>query len=326
MPRVSSAPEDAYHFKGSFEEGWGVVTAAEAVVFQFPPTKEAKNGRPAGSQDPPQLMARLEIQRMVDGDGNKNPAPTEEVLLPIQKPDKGTGELSACHPGNFPDANPEADPEDMGGELGASGNTLYAMQDGYAINEKCKWMRFTSSLQAKGFKPAILKRTFFTDLVGLYAFFKNETVKGGSPEFDGTAFVVDKIVRFPYEKGAADAAKPTAKVKASTGSKPVAAAATKPVSDAPESNGASGGTDPQEIALAVLTDTLAPSKKGQTLKDMPKLKLEALMASNKHKPAIPAEIKKQVLDQFKDEDWIRAVGESTELFAFAADGSVTFAA
>ena len=74
--------------------------------------------------------------RMIDGDGNKNPAPTEEVLLPIQKPDKGTGELSSCHPGNFPDANPEADPEDMGGELGASGNTLYAMQDGYAINEK----------------------------------------------------------------------------------------------------------------------------------------------------------------------------------------------
>ena len=154
MPRVSSAPEDAYHFKGSFEEGWGRVVSADYIVFQFPPAKEARGTpgtasyRAAGSQDPPQLMFRMEIQRYADGDGNKAGVPAEEVLLPIQKPDKASGAL-ACHPGKFPDGNPELDPEDAGGELGASGDTLFAMTDGYAINDKCKYMRFTHSLRSE---------------------------------------------------------------------------------------------------------------------------------------------------------------------------------
>src|ERR1700685_2768172 len=102
MPRVSSAPEDAYHFKGTFEEGWGKVTSARAIVFQFPPQKEASNDRPAGHQDPPQLMVELDIQRYADGEGAKSGAPPEQVLLSIQKPSKDTGMLDACHPGNYP--------------------------------------------------------------------------------------------------------------------------------------------------------------------------------------------------------------------------------
>lgn len=321
MPKVSSAPEDAYRFKGSFEEGWGTVVGASFLNFQFPPTKEAKGNRPAGSQDPPQLMCRLEIQRYIDGEGNKNPAPPEEVLLPIQKPDKMTGELTACHPGKYPDGNVEGDPEDMGGDLGAEGDTLYAMQDGYAINEKCKYMRFTQSLQEKGFKPAILKRTWAADLVGLYGFFKNVQVKGQTAEFDGTAFVVDKIVRFPYEKtagGAGDKAKPAAKGKA--GATAVAAAAPA----AAAATTASNDFDADETIMAIMTDTLGPAKTGQTLKDMKKVRLEALMALNKHKPAVESGNKKAVMDAMTEAK-LKEIGEATGTFAVADDGSVTFA-
>jgi hypothetical protein len=238
-----------------------------------------------------------------------------------------TGELTACHPGKYPDGNVEGDPEDMGGALGAEGDTLFAMQDGYAISDKCKYMRFTASLQEKGFKPAILKRTWAADLVGLYAFFKNVQVKGGSAEFDGTAFVVDKIVRFPYEKSAAgDAAK---------GGKGKPAAASKPAAPAPDSaaafNKAKEDTakaqflfDADEIVMAVLTETLAPAKTGQTLKDLKKVRLESLMALNKHKPAVDAANKKAVMDAMT-ETKLQEIGEATGVFTVADDGSVTFA-
>ena len=116
------------------------------------------------------------------------------------------GQLNAVHPGKYEDGNPESDATDMGGALGATGDTLFALADGYQINDNVKWMRFCASLVEKGFKPAILKRTYFPDMVGLYAFFKNVTKKMGN--YDSKLFVVDKIVRFPYEKSAAgDAAK-----------------------------------------------------------------------------------------------------------------------
>ena len=328
MPRVSSAPEDAYHFKGTFEEGWGKITAAAFVVFQFPPMKEAKGDRPAGYQDPPQLMMRLEIQRYTDDAGNKAGTPPEEVLLPIQKPDKTTGELSACHPGKFVDGNPESEPTDAGGELGAEGDTLFAMTDGYAINEKCKYMRFTKSLTEKGFKPAILKRSFSGDLVGLYGFFKNVQVKGATAEFDGNAFVVDKIVEFPYEKKApAPAAAASAPKAAKTASKangapvPDPAAAAAPAAAAPEA----GDQSAEDIAQAIVTETLTTTRKGALLKDAKKLRVEALMCVSKHKPAVPAELKKAVQD-FLTEDWLLEFGQAVGVIEMQADGQIQIAA
>ena len=123
------------------------------------------------------------------------------MLLSIAGADKMDGQLNAVHPGKYEDGNPESDATDMGGSLGATGDTLFALADGYQINDNVKWMRFCASLVEKGFKPAILKRTYFPDMVGLYAFFKNVTKKMGN--YDSKLFVVDKIVRFPYEKSAA---------------------------------------------------------------------------------------------------------------------------
>ena len=318
MPKVSSAPEDAYKFKGSFEEGWGVITGACAIVYQFPPQKEASEGRQAGHQDPPGLFAQLTIQRYADGEGNKAAAAEEEVLLSIASADKMDGQLNAVHPGKYEDGNPESDATDMGGSLGATGDTLFALADGYQINDNVKWMRFCASLVEKGFKPAILKRTYFPDMVGLYAFFKNVTKKMGN--YDSKLFVVDKIVRFPYEKSAAgDAAKGKA-AKPAAG-KPAATAA----APAPATVAASNGSfDADETVMAVLTETLAPAKTGQTLKDLKKVRLESLMALNKHKPAVDAANKKAVMDAMT-ETKLQEIGEATGVFSVADDGSVTFA-
>lgn len=318
MPKVSSAPEDAYKFKGSFEEGWGVVTGACAIVYQFPPQKEASEGRQAGHQDPPGLFAQLSIQRYSDGEGNKAAAAEEEVLLSIAGADKMDGQLNAVHPGKYEDGNPESDAADMGGSLGATGDTLFALADGYQINDNVKWMRFCGSLVEKGFKPAILKRTYFPDLIGLYAFFKNVTKKMGN--YDSKLFVVDKIVRFPYEKsaGAPAAAKGKGAAAKPAATTPAAAATAAPAA-------VSNGTfDPDETVMAVLTETLAPAKTGQTLKDLKKVRLESLMALNKHKPAVDAANKKAVMDAMT-ETKLQEIGEATGVFAVAEDGSVTFA-
>ena len=82
MPRVSSAPEDAFHFKGSFEEGWGEIVDAKSVVFQYPPQKEASGNRLAGFQSPPGLFVCLSIQRYLDKT-TKAGVPAEEVMLSL---------------------------------------------------------------------------------------------------------------------------------------------------------------------------------------------------------------------------------------------------
>ena len=316
MARVSSAPEDAFHFKGTFEDGWAEVIGAKALVFQYPPSKEARGDRPAGHQDPPGLFACLELQRHVDGDGNKAGTPPEEVLLSIQRASKDTGMLDACHPGNYPEGDTNADPGDCGGDLGSEGNTLFAVADGYQLNDKTKWMAFTQSLQEKGFKPAILKRTYFPDLIGLRAYFKTETRKKFRDDqtADPTVFAVTEIKQFPYEKGAA---KPVATTKDKPGPK------SQPTTVAPAATSSSATLGAEDIASAIVTTTLTNTQKGHTLNDGKKLRVLALMAINLHKPAVPPALKKAVIDCMT-EDWLTAIATAHDLIDVADDGKITF--
>jgi hypothetical protein len=310
MHRVSSAPEDAFHFKGGFADGWGKITSAKALVFQFPPDKESSR------QGPPGLFACLEIQRFNDNAGNQSAEQPSEVLLSIQSANKESGELNLCHPGRFVDGNPDSDPEDMTGELGAEGDTLFAVQDGFQLNDKTKWMTFTTSLQEKGFQPKILKRTWFNDLVGLYAYFKTETRKKFRDDQtnDPTVFLVTEIKEFPYELKPAAKGKPAPKGKAAASATAPAAAAVEPASESAE-----------EIAAAILSKTLAPARKGVVIADIKRLKIEALMAISKHKPAVPAELKKAVQNQLGDDDWLEATGAAEGLFEILENGQVKFA-
>lgn len=333
MAKVSSAIGDAMHLAQGFKDGWGVITAARSLVYQFPPMKEAKGDLPAGYQGPPALFVELEIQRYADGDGNKTSDPPETKLLSVQKPSKDTGLLDLVHPGKYTDENFD-DAVDCGGDLGAEGDTLFALKDGYQLLDSCGWWRFALSAQEDGFKPEIMKRTFFPDLVGLYAYFTTVTL----PKFrdnmtnDPTAFVVKKgtTKRFPYEqvKGTATAAAPAKSAGKPAGAKgkPAAAApaaAAPAAAPAPATNGATTITA-DEIATALLIDTLAPAKRGVTLSDSKKLRVEALMCMSKHKPAIPQELKKAVQDTLT-EDWLTATGLANGLFDIADDGRIVFA-
>lgn len=338
MARVSSAPEDAYHLSGKFADGWGKVTDCKVVMFQYPPMKEAKGNRPAGHQDPAALVAELTIQRYVDGDGNVAASQPETKMLGIQKGTPGVDEndnpimVYPVHPGKYPDDNPELDPVDCGDALGAEGNTLFALQDGFALNDKCGWMVFTQSLQEDGFKPAILKRTFFDDLIGLYAYFVTET----RPKFrqdqteDPTAFVVKKgTTRIrPYEKqtaGAAAGMAKAAKGAAAGGAKKTAAAAPKaPVAPATSDADSNGAADPETLATSVLK-SVAGANKGTVYPNATKLSVQLLLGMNKLKPPIPAELKKAVQDQLKDSDWVAAVGMGEDVLAVNDDGSIQFA-
>jgi len=325
MPKVSSAPEDAFHFKGTFEDGWGEVVDAKAVVFQYPPAKET------GRQDPPALFAELSIERHRDGESGKVGTPAEQVLLSIQRASKESGVLDACHPGDYPDGNVDADPIDKGGDLGAEGNTLFAIQDGYQLNDKTKWMSFTASLQEKGFKPAVLKRTYFNDLIGLKAYFKTETRQKfrDNQTNDPTVFVVTEIKQFPYEKQATGKVGAKKKETASAASPKANAVPAVPAASAGAGQAAlapngAAGADASDLATSIVQEVSA-KKKGVSLPNTNKLKLEFLMGVNAHKPPVPADSKKAVIDQLSDVDWLLGVGMAYELFSAGEDGSIKFA-
>ena len=329
MPRVSSAPEDTFHMKGSWQDGWDKIVACQSIVFQFPPMKEAKYGREAGWQGPPELYAELTVQRYLDGDGNVSPSQPEEILLKIQGPNKETGLLDLFHPGNYPDGNLGAEPEDAGGELGAVGNTVYSLKEGLQLMENCKWVKFCASLQEKGFKKEILRRTYFPDMVGLYAFIKTVTGKKYNDKMDSdpTWLVASEVKEWPYEKKATGASstgkKAAGKPPAASapGPKPVANAAASP--SAVESNGA-GELTVEEWAVAVVTDTLVPAKRGQVVASVAKLKVDAFMAISKHKPSVPAVLKKEVQNQLGNEEWLVDLGAIAG-YEVQADGKVSFA-
>jgi hypothetical protein len=217
----------------------------------------------------------------------------------------------------------------MGGELGAEGNTVFAAQDGFQFNDKVKYMRFCQSLQERGFKPAILKRTYFPDFIGLRAFFKTETskmtIKG--QDRDASIFIVTEIKQFPYEQAAAKPkAAPKGKANASAGAaaKPNGAAtptATTTTATATTTIAASA----EDIATDIVTTTLRTAKSGQTISDSKKLKVEALMAVIKHKPPVPTELKKAVNETLSNEDWLLTVGQVNEVFSVDDNGRIVFA-
>jgi len=332
--RVSSAKEDAFHMKSSFADGWGEVVGARSLMFQFPPNKET------GKQDPPQLMCQLEIQRYRDGDfKDKEGSEPEEVLLKIAGPSKDTGRVEDIHVGNCPDDNVENEPVDVGNELGMEGNTLYAVKDGYQLNDKGKYMQFCISLEEKGFKPAILKRTFFPDFIGLRAYFKTITLKKFRDDMtnDPTAFVVTEIKQYPYEakagkatgatgkkSGAASTQKATSTASAPKSSKE-ASAAPPAAEDSADGNAGNAVLSAEDIATAILTTTFKNAKAGATLADVKRLKVEVLMAMPKHKPAVPADMKKDVMSQLGDEDWLIAMGSANEVFEVQDDGKIVVA-
>ena len=321
MPRVSSAPEDAFHFKGSFEEGWGEIVDAKSVVFQYPPQKEASGNRPAGFQSPPGLFVCLSIQRYLDKT-TKAGVPAEEVMLSLAAAGKDTGMLDSVHPGRYPNGDLNAEPEDCGAELGTEGDTIVAIKDGFALNDKTKWMTFATSLTEKGFKPAELKASYFPALIGTIAHFKNETRKGSGniPNYD--VFVVSEIAKYGYENKKKGAAKDGSKEVSKSGANAPSSGATR-AEATDEAQGAESGAI--ETVCRNLAAAMVSKNKGATLTDIKKARLAVLMEINNHKPPITdAALRKGVQDTVTFE-WLQEYGLDTGSFDVQPDNKVVFA-
>ena len=339
MGVVKTSEDNLYHALQGFKEGWGIVTAARVIVFQFPPAKEAKFGKQVGDQDPPSTFVQLTIQPMQDGNGNKAPLEPSEKLLGVQKPDQ-MGVLR-CFPGTYVEGSDFKEAVGSGPELGAEGDTIYTDEDGFAISDNSPWWRFAKSLIEDGFKPAILARTYMPDLVGLYACFKSITLPKfrDNMESNPTAFIVEKgstKVR-PYEakdvtagavkgkKQTGSSPKPSSAPASNAGSAPATASAPTPAQT--ETSTAGDTVDPEDLATAVVTSTLAKKLAGQTLPSIARVKAEAFIAMNEYEPVknADASIKKAVQDKLKDAAWLTAVGESNDVFSIDASNKVVFA-
>lgn len=243
MPKVSSASEDFYEPKLGFQDGWGGVKECRAVVFQYPPNRDS------GEQFPEFLAARLLIQKY-DDQGNPTDDEPLEKILRIEK------DLSRMRPGQAASRD-DADPSDLGAELGTEGNAVYG-EEGAKINTNSAWAVFTKSLEEHGFKASILKESYFPDLEGMV--FHAVTHKGekrniGGRDIEPNYFVVDKITVYPYEQKAAK--KPAGKAAATAQTKngavaPATTAAPAPAAATTAANGA--GSDPETVAKSILAE------------------------------------------------------------------------
>lgn len=307
MAKVGYAAGDAVETGLNFNEGWGEVVEISAIVHQFPANKTT------GEQSDPGTMVRMMIQR-TDADGkHTQDDPIEEFF--------GCGSLEKFHPG-VADSATDPDPEDQGTEVGAEGNCLWS--DGSKINKRSKWAIFTSSLEAKGFRPDILSNGFLPDLVGLKGFFTSIAMPKDADRVykrDPKALVMQNITARPYEgkgkggaKAAAAAAPKNGKVSA-----PAAKAA------AAASNGA--GDDGEVDALATqLFVKMAENLAGQSL---PRTKIPGKLVSllakgpNGNDPVSP-KLHKPIQEVYKNDAWLAEKAADLD-YAFD-DGVLTFPA
>jgi hypothetical protein len=238
MPKMSFASADFYEPKLGFTEGTARIEKARTIVFQYPPNRES------GEQFPEFLAALLKLQRVDEQLKPTDDEPMEKILR-IEK------DLTRMRPGQAA-SREDADPSDLGPELGTEGNTVFG-GDGVQINNHSAFATFLHSLEEHGFKPDILKDAYLPDLEG--TIFHGITQKGaktniGGREVEPNYLVVDKIMVFPYEKAAK---KPAGKATTSTSTAKPATTAAPAAATTAAAAAASNGNDPTAIAQGILS-------------------------------------------------------------------------
>lgn len=289
MPKVSSAAKDAIEVSLGIQEGTIEVIGAIVKVHQYPPSKAT------GQQGDPFPCVQLKVARLDDKGARLDEDPITEEF--------GIGKLEKFHPGKA-DSATDNDPEDVGNELDAEGNCIYAVDDSAKLNKRCKWVLFTASLEAKGFKSEVLANGFMPDLVGLKCHVHSEVqprFPGSTATKDPTALVVDKVLQFPYEKKG-KAAPAAAPVKAAAKAAP-AAAATAPAPAAPAAS-SNGSGDAESIALTTLAD-VATEMAGKS--DVERKKLQTAFQTKLMRKGIPVKLHKPALDLVKDDEWLTRI-------------------
>ncbi len=301
MPRVSMKKEDMMGV-GFFKEGNVEIVKAVCAAYQFPP-----NSKTGVQSDPFPAVVFSFVQL---GEDWSKPDDAETQDLPIR-----IGSFDKIRPGNLSDPNDlEADPEDLGSEVGTEGNSIYG-DDGARLG--FNWPAFVESLKKAGFKPNIIDRIYMPDYKGMKCHLKQVptgskyTAKDGT-EKDSTTWVCTEIQTFPYEKKA-QAGK--------AGSKP-AAASTKAGAKTPASE-----SDPKSVILTLLADPSEQFKKMVPAEKAIKRQVfqVQMMQELIRRKIQPVSVHSQVSAWLKEDENLTALGEEVGFAVDLEAGTVMFA-
>lgn len=280
--KVSMNSKDAQKGGLGFGEGWGIVVSAKSTIHQFPPSKST------GAQAAPTCKLVLELQH-TDENGKSDGSDPVLEFLNASNADKQTGEFHTT-PGQAK-SRTDANAKDLGSEVGVEGNCFV----GAVPYASSKFMTFTASLGARGYRQDILNEGYLTDLEGMVAFFvteKRAAIRSGSEE--SNQLLVKEIKVYPYEKTAQPKlVNGTGAAKAGAASGPKPAATEKVVVK-----------DPAEIALGILV-ALVEKNPGATV-DLSKMRTKAfsLFAADKADKSVKDEAKKLI----ESPEWLSEVG------------------
>ena len=182
-----------------FQEGFVLIEKSVATVFQYPP-----NAKTGVQSDP--FCALVWTGKRLDSEWNELPfedGSDFEIVIRMGALDKvRPGQLAAKDFDNL-----EVEPEDLGAEVGVSGNCFYLVEGSFHQN----WGKMKDSLEAKSFKKEILGRGITSDFEGMKAHFKmvegeKYVARQGAKKGETvtpTHLECDRIHTYPYAAKAA---------------------------------------------------------------------------------------------------------------------------
>lgn len=266
MAKASLRAQDGQEGIVGFGEGWGLVVSAKSAIHQFDASKRT------GEQTAASCKVILELQHC-DANGKSDGSDTIIEYLNACNPDKQTGDI-ATHPGKAKSRD-DANPKDMGTEIGTEGNCLY----GPSPYKSCKLLTFTASLEARGFRADILNEGYFPDWEGMVAYFVTEKRAkiNTASEREPTQLLVKEIKVYPYEKGTT---KPATNAKNGT-AKPAAKET---------------AADPSELAMEIMQTTIGKYPGAKVPITSMKNKTFAAFSANSSDKSVKDAAKAMVID------------------------------
>lgn len=318
MPRASLRYEDAAKGALGFQEGNVLIQKSVSAVFQYPP-----NSKSGIQSDAFCAIVWTGVKCTAEWE------PTEEEVEIVHR----IGGLDKIRPGKLNPKdfdNMDAEPEDLGNEVGTEGNALF-MEEGGKLSKS--WGLMDESMRKAGWKAEIAGRGVITDYEGTKAHFK--TVAGEKyvaqkgekkgQEVTPTNLVCDRIHTYGYDQK---------KPSTTTATKGKAAGAASGGSNGHAKPGAGGevGEDALELAKAVFAN-LTPKFFEKVGKEKEVSKVDAWKAlttemmrqngSGVNKGKLGPKGTEAVKAVFNSDEQLGVIGGETELFTLG-DGTITF--
>lgn len=316
MPRASLKFEDAAKGALGFQEGNVLIQKSVSAAYQYPP-----NSKTGVQSDAFCAIVWTGVKCTAEWE------PSEEEVEIVHR----IGGLDKIRPGKLAAKdfdNMDAEPEDLGNEVGTEGNALF-MEEGGKLSKG--WGLMDESMRKAGWKAEIAGRGVITDYEGTKAHFK--TVAGEKyvaqkgekkgQEVTPTNLVCDRIHTYGYDQK---------KPSTSTASKGKGAAASGGNGHAKPGAGGEAGEDALELAKAVFSnltpkffEKVAKEKEVQRTDAWKAITTELMRQNgsgvNKGKLG-PAGIEK-VKGVYNNEETLSVIGGETEAFVLG-DGTITF--